>query len=183
MWRPSAAAAVSSSLKPQGQLEPNWVGMFIVYVFCCWSEVHKRHKRPKGVKMGVSIYMGIILYCSFVFMKTFLMHSLRKSLSETFIMLCNYYCFWHKRVGGGVEIFFFFWHIWKVLRYIEFLFLIQLWCIFVVVWIVLSALSSMSTDFLYQRPLFVLLKFYFNGLQLDIRRSYVKMNIIIFRKI
>jgi len=54
---------------------------------------------------------------------------------------------------------------------------------FVVEWIVLSAFSSMSTDFLYQRPLFVLLKFYFNGLQLDIGRSYVKMNIIIFRKI
>ena len=42
------------SLKPQCQLEPNLVGMFIVWsptrFFCCCSEVHKRNNRPKGVK-------------------------------------------------------------------------------------------------------------------------------------
>jgi hypothetical protein len=43
----------------------------------------------------------VSIYVHLFFMRISLMHSLRKSLSETYIsLLCNYYCFWHK---GGWE--------------------------------------------------------------------------------
>ena len=90
------------------QMESNLVGMFIGWslrslCFVCWSEVYKRKKRPKGIKKGVSICMGInyLLFICF-FMKMFLILSWRKSLSETCITLTfNYYHFSHKWGGGG----------------------------------------------------------------------------------
>ena len=53
----------SSSLKPLGKLDPNLVGMFIWWssrkciAFFCWSEVHKRNQRSKGVKKGVCFFI------------------------------------------------------------------------------------------------------------------------------
>ena len=68
-------------------------------MLCWWSEEHKRNKRRKAVKNAVSIYMGINGYMFFD--DDFLMHSFRKSLSETCItLLCNYYCFWPKASNG-----------------------------------------------------------------------------------
>ena len=49
---------------------------------------------------------GYKLFIVYLFlMRIFLMHSLRKSLSETSITLtCNYYCFWHKNWSKGGEV-------------------------------------------------------------------------------
>jgi hypothetical protein len=71
-------------------------------------------------------------------------------------------------------------------RYIDFYFSsnFDVFFFFFAHWIILNAYSSMSTEFLYllRSNAHFLLKFYFNGLQLNMR-SYVIMNIIIFLKI
>ena len=57
-------------------------------IFNCGPKVSKR----------MSQYIGINHLLFICFAEDFLMHSLRKSISETCIMLlCNYYCFWHKK--------------------------------------------------------------------------------------
>ena len=54
----------------------HWMVPYKVYVCFCWSEIHKRNKRPNVVKKGVSIYMGInyLLFICFLwdFLNAFL---------------------------------------------------------------------------------------------------------------
>ena len=97
-------------------MEPNMVWMFTgrcptkdIYILCyCWSEVHKRNKRPKGVKKSLFINMGIHFVNNILFI-CFLWGFFKAFLSEPCITLkCNYYCFWHTRGRGGVKYFNFF---------------------------------------------------------------------------
>jgi hypothetical protein len=69
---------------------------YTIYVFG-WSEVHKRNKIPKGVKKGVSIYMGMnctgrvyLLYSSYNFnavlckMYIFMSYSFKGTLLKSY---------------------------------------------------------------------------------------------------
>ena len=164
-------------------MEPNMVWMFTgrcptkdIYILCyCWSEVHKRNKRPKGVKKSLFINMGIHFVNNILFI-CFLWGFFKAFLSEPCITLkCNYYCFWHTRGRGGVKYFnavFCSVHLYKLLMdhsffcailfrkgarkfaYLKgisifFYFSSNFDVVLVVGWIVLRAFSSMLADFLY----------------------------------
>ena len=61
------------------------------------SAVYKRNKRNKGVKKGMSIYRYKLFIVHLIY-EDILMHSLRKSLSETCTtLLCSYW--WYHTVG------------------------------------------------------------------------------------
>jgi hypothetical protein len=81
----------------------NVVWMFIRWVlqnlcFFFWSDVHKRSNRPKCVKKDVSLYMVNIICCSFAFDEDFLNVILKTiSFRNMHNVICNYYCFWHRR--------------------------------------------------------------------------------------
>jgi hypothetical protein len=64
----------------------------------------KYTKETRGPKISKRVCAYIWVYIVYMFLMNFLlMHSLRKSPSETCItILCNYYYFWHKRVQKGL---------------------------------------------------------------------------------
>jgi cation transport ATPase len=62
----------------------------------------KKQETQMCQKRCVHIY-GYIIYCSYVLMRNYLMHSIRKSFSEActcITLLCNYYCFFYKKGGN-----------------------------------------------------------------------------------
>ena len=73
----------------------NWKGCSLdgllqsVWGFVLLIRSTQRNKSPKGIKKGVSIYMGINYSLFICFLWRILMHSLRKSLPEACIMLCK----------------------------------------------------------------------------------------------
>jgi len=67
------------------------------FLLLIWS-TQKKQEVQSYQKGCVHIYGYKLFIVLLIFMRIVLMHSLWKSLSETWIMLlCNYYCFYHKR--------------------------------------------------------------------------------------
>ena len=78
----------------------HWMVPYKVYVSVVDPRYTKETRSPKVSKQCVTYILVYIIYyrIQFILKRIFLMHSLKKNLTETCIpLLCNYYCFWHKR--------------------------------------------------------------------------------------
>ena len=75
----------------------HWMIPYKVYVFC-GSAVHKRNKRNKGVKKGMSIYMGVNYLLFIWFLSGYFNAFLKKIPFRNIVtLLCSYW--WYYTAG------------------------------------------------------------------------------------